>query len=107
MNKTFIALVGMSLLSGSPLIAETTHSETEYCLKHCRMEDLRKEVKSLEATIEKDKTSARAGESGKIADLRQKINAAREHLARHEKELAATRVELDKAEADFAQLKNR
>ena len=81
--------------------------DSQYCEKHCRTMDLRKEVQALDQEIAKDKAAGKAVPGGKMIEMQNRAKAVREHLAKHEKELADAHAELDKAEAELKQMEGK
>lgn len=111
MKKEIIVAMSLALLSpAAQVYAEDmmhAHSSAEYCTKHCRTTDLRKEVTALEEAIRKTKAENPMGGGGKLMEMQVRAKATREHLSKHEKELADVQAELDKTEAELKQLEGK
>src|SRR5690242_624919 len=108
-NKKIImaAVLLASLMPQMPVAAELSSHTSQYCEKHCRTSELRKEVTALEQAIEKAKAEGNVVGSGKMVEIQNRAKATREHLAKHEKELADAQAELDKAETELKQMENK
>ena len=104
MKKHLAALVGLAVLAGAPAFAADQHQgmahSGEYCTKHCRSTEIRKQLDALNAEVKKDKAAGKI--PGEKAIVQQnKAKEMREHLAKHEKEFADLKAELEKIEAEL------
>ncbi len=104
MKKHLAALVGLAVLAGAPAFAADQHQGMthtgDYCTKHCRATDIRKQLDALNAEIKKDKAAGKMpGE--KMIIQQNKAKEMREHLAKHDKEFADLRAELEKIESQL------
>ena len=111
MKRTTAAIVG-TLMLGAGLLAPIQYARAdmdhmdmkgmsnEYCTKHCRAMDIRKQLDSLKAEIAADK-KAGTFTGGKVIEVQNKEKALKAHLAQHEKEFSDLETELGKVEVDL------
>ncbi len=111
MKRTTALIVG-TLIVGAGLVTPTGYARAdmdhkqmqgmsnEYCTKHCRAMDIRKQLDALKTEVEADKKAGKFT-GGKVIETQNRAKALREHLAKHDKEFTDLEAELGRLEADL------
>jgi peptidoglycan hydrolase CwlO-like protein len=104
MKKTLMAIIGLTLMAGTPLLVfaemhemSGKHGKSEFCEKHCKVEKLTQQVTDLTKEIEATKASAKQPGSDKITSLMARQKEAASKVKKQMDELTALQAELDKA----------
>lgn len=110
MKKTALAIVGLTLMAGTPYMASADMHEmhgkqgSEFCEKHCKVEKLTQQVNDLTKEIEGTKAAAKKPGSDKIATLVARQKEADAKVKKQAGELAKLQADLEKANKELAEI---
>ena len=110
MKKTALAIVGLTLMAGTPYVASADMHEmhgkigSEFCEKHCKVEKLTQQVNDLTKEIDATKAAAKKPGSDKITTLMARQKEAEAKVKKQAEELAKLQAELDKTSKELADI---